>query len=186
MHLHAAAHAGTGASGAGSRAISTWTCRTRRVGAGATGAVRGCAGVPRAAAAAAAAPSSAARATGFGVLAYSCTGAGALSSRCARAALALRSRCATHTPAIEIKVIGNQVLALLELAAVLDPLNRVHEMRFLENGLCKHRFLNSRCAREDDRVALRLVFDVRNEPFVDARCIERADTKLGLHDATAE
>ena len=105
MHLYAAApHAGAGTSaggGAGSRAVSTRTCRTRRVGAGATGSVRRFAGVPQAAAAAAAAPGSAARATGFWVLvlAYSCAGAGALSSRCARAALALRSRCATHTPA---------------------------------------------------------------------------------------
>ena len=41
--------------------------------------------------------SSAARATGFWVLACSC--ADALSSRCARAVLALRSHCTTHTPA---------------------------------------------------------------------------------------
>ena len=78
---------------------ATRTCRTRRASAGATGFVRGCAGVPRAAAAAAAAPGSAVRAAGFWVLAPSCAGAGALSSRCARAALALRSRLATHTPA---------------------------------------------------------------------------------------
>ena len=99
MRLHAAAHAGTSTGGAGSRVVSTRTCRTRRPGAGAAGSVRGCAGVPRAAAAAAAGPSSAARATGFSVLACSCAGAGALSSGCARAALALRSCCATHPPA---------------------------------------------------------------------------------------
>ena len=81
------------------RVASTRTCRKRRASAGATGFVRGCVDVPRAAAAAAAAPSSAVRAAGFWVLAPSCAGAGALSSRCARAALALRSRLATHTPA---------------------------------------------------------------------------------------
>ena len=94
MRLHAAAHAGTSAGGAGSRVVLTRTCHTRRAGAGATGSVRGCTGVPQAAAAAAAAPSSAARATGFWVLAYLRAGASALSSRCARAALALHSRCA--------------------------------------------------------------------------------------------
>ena len=100
MRLHAAAHAGTSAGGAGLRVVSTRACRTRRASAGATGSVRGCAGVPQAAAAAAAAPSSAAaRAAGFWVLAPSCAGAGALSSCCARAALALRSRCDTHAPA---------------------------------------------------------------------------------------
>ena len=95
--LHAAAHAGTSAGGAGLRVGSTRTCRTRRAGAGATGSVRGWAGVPKAAAAAAAAPGSAARTAGFWVLASSRAGAGALSSRSARTALALRSSCATHT-----------------------------------------------------------------------------------------
>ena len=89
MRLHAAAHAGTSAGRAGSRVVSTRTCRTRRAGAGATGSVRGgCAGVPQDAAAAAAAPSSAARAAGFWVL-----GVGVLARWRWRADLALRSRC---------------------------------------------------------------------------------------------
>ena len=69
MRLHAAAHAGTSAGGAGLRVVSTRTCRTRRAGAGATDSVRGWAGVPQVAAAAAAAPGSAARAAGFWVAA---------------------------------------------------------------------------------------------------------------------
>ena len=62
----------------------TRTCRTRRAGAGAAGSGHGRASAPLVAAAAAVAPSSAA---------FGCWRARAL-ARCARATLALRSRCA--------------------------------------------------------------------------------------------
>ena len=73
------------------------TCRTQRAGAGATGSGHGRAGVPCTAAAAAAAPSSAAFGCWRARALARCTLA--LRLRCARAALALCSRCDTHTPA---------------------------------------------------------------------------------------